>query len=95
MLGIFTDGGGGNRYRVRESLVKLAVRSGRPVVPFRSLYSPGFRLFGEDYPRGFSVKGCSVFGKPISAEELSRMEPEAARTFLEKSLLELSSERLT
>ncbi len=87
LLGIFTDGAGGKRNRVRESLVKLALESKRPVVPFRSFYSPVVRLFGDDIPCRPGVAGRSVFGEPIAASELAQMSVEEARLKLEQALL--------
>lgn len=94
ILGIFTDGAGGKPFRVRESLVKLAIASKRPLVPFRSLYSPTFRMLGDDYPKGLVVKGRSVFGAPIAFSDLAALDVETARSMLESALFAISDERL-
>lgn len=85
ILGIFTDGASGEPMRVRESLIKLAISSQRPIVPYRSLYGPKIRIGRNDYP-SLLVKGQSVFGKEISWEELSALPLEAARERAELAL---------
>jgi hypothetical protein len=94
LFGIFSDGAAGERCRIRESLVKLSIATRRPVVPYRSLYSPSARLGGDDYPVGLFVSGTSVFGQPIEFERLEQLDLEAARMLLENELYAVSHERL-
>ena len=71
IMGIFTNGGGNKRFKVRKSLVELAINSKRPLVPYRSLYSPTIRILGNDFPYWPLISGKSLFGKVISYKAVS------------------------
>ncbi len=91
VFGIFTDAGG-PYFKVRESLPRLALATGRPLVPFRSLYKPiAFNLSGQKIPAP-RVNGKSFIGSPILPETLSQIASEKRQEFLELKLREVSDE---
>lgn len=84
LFGIFTDAGGPYR-RVRESLVKLSIATGRPLVPLHSSFSPKVKIHGHSVP--FPFGKCVVnFGVPTFPNELKQLDLQTARDTLEKRL---------
>lgn len=90
ILGIFTDAGG-PYFKVRDSLPRLAIATGRPLVPFRSLYDPSVLILNQMLPAP-RVKGKSLFGKPILAGTLNGIALEERPRFLEQKLREVSDQ---
>ena len=86
-FGIFTDAGG-PFYKVRKSLVELAIKTKRPLVPFRSRYSPGVIFFNNKFPLPI-IKGKSLFGEPIDCSKLSNLNIQNARDYLQEKIDEL------
>jgi hypothetical protein len=91
IFGIFTDAGG-PYFQVRESLARLSLATKRPLVPYRSLYSPiALNLFGQKIPAP-RVEGRSILGQPIAHETLSQIPLKSRASYLDRKLREVSAE---
>ncbi|MDB5039220.1 MAG: hypothetical protein JWQ35_2748 [Bacteriovoracaceae bacterium] len=88
-FGIFTDAGGPYG-KVKGSLVALAKRSGRPLIPLRSFSANHCLLLGHQIPYPKSPV-TAVFGKAITPEELSFENPEENRKLLQTRLEDLKN----
>jgi hypothetical protein len=90
MFGIFTDAGGPYN-KVRKSLISLAIESKRPLVPFRSFYSPCFKLGNSRVPF-FSVQGKSIFGKVIPYRDLVSLKENEALNKIQNHIDQIKRE---
>jgi hypothetical protein len=88
-VGLLSDGGTRDR-RVRASLPRLALDSGRPLVPIVTNVSHSARLAGQTYPLPLSTIVVKT-GEPISPRDIVGMTNDSSREYLAKSLLALSA----
>ena len=88
-VGLLTDGGRRDRL-VRASLPRLALDSGRPLVPMVTTVSHCARLAGQMYPLPLSTIIVKT-GEPIPPRDIASMTNDSSRQYLAKSLLALSA----